>query len=327
MDKPNIFNCATREMSQEAFIFWLLSWGDPEALTINEELHKLSRKLLEAFFNKHNRELPSQIEKYEISMGFIDIRIKINDSLIIPIQNKIYNIERPDQLSHYVQLLKDDGYSGENILPIYLQTGSQGNYKKLKETGFLPFSRKDLLNILNAGTDINNDILNDYIANLEQIENAMQSFMHLSLNEWHMHSWQGFYNYLMTELCDGQWDVVFNSRDWIDCFLGLWWYLNYDNDCEQYLQLEKDKLCFKIKVYDKKKRAGLKCKWHDRFIRASEGSPVKVIKPVLQHDNGITVAVVEGDYRKANKDGKIDLKKTLKVILEAQKIYDRAVSI
>ena len=329
MNKPNIFNLETRELSQEAFIGWLLTWGAPEALTSNAELYKLSRTLLEGFFKKHNRKLPSKIKKYEISMGYryIDILLKINGSIIIPIQNKIYNIERPDELSRYLKLLKEDGYDGRNILPIYLQTGAQGNYKRLLETGYLPFSRKELLNILNAGKDINNDILNDYIAYLEQIENGMQSFMHLSLNRWHMHSWQGFYSYLLIELHDGQWDVVCNSTDWRDCFLGFWWCWNNYNDCAQYLQLEKDELCFKIKVYDNKKLAYLKCKWSDSFIKASEGSPIKVVKPVLQKDNAITVAVVDGDYRRADKDGKIDLNKTLDVIIEAQKIFDKAVAL
>jgi hypothetical protein len=221
----------------------------------------------------------------------------------------------------YLQLLKDDGYDRQNILPIYLQTGAQGNYKRLKETGFLPFSRKDLLNILNSGKDIKNDILNDYIAYLEEIESEMQSFMHLSLNKWHLYSWQGFYNYLQTELGDGEWDAVSNPSN---SFLGFWWHWHKENDYEQYLQLEKTDLCFKIKVYDKKKRADLKLKWSDRFIKASIGSPVKVIKPVFQKDNAITVAVVNGDYRRADKDGKIDLAKTLEIIKIAQNIYDKA---
>ena len=142
-----------------------------------------------------------------------------------------------------------------------------------------------------------------------------------------MYSWQGFYNYLQTELHEGQWDVVSNSRNLLDCFLGFWWHWNNEKDCAQYLQLEKDELCFKINVDDKKKRADLKLKWRDRFIKASEGSPVKVIKPVLQKDNAITVAVVDGDYRRADKDGTIDLAETLVVIIEAQKIFDKAVAL
>jgi len=324
MNKPNIFSSATREMSQEAFICWLLNWGFPEALTINEQLYKLSRNLMDGFFDKHNRKLPSPIEKIDLYGGYlnIDIVLIINGSIVIPIQNKIYNRERPDQLSRYIQCLKDDGYDGQNILPIYLQTGAQGNYKRLKESGFLPFTGKDLLNILNPGKNIKNEILNDYIEYLEEIESDMQSFIHLNLNKWHLYSWQGFYNYLQTKLGDGEWDAVSNPSN---SFLGFWWHWNNDDDCEQYLQLEKTDLCFKIKVHDKKKRKDLKLKWSDRFIKASAGNSVKVIKPVLQNDSAITVAVVDGDYRRADKEGKIDLARTLDVLKEAQDIYDKVI--
>jgi len=53
-------------------------------------------------------------------------------------------------------------------------------------------------------------------------------------------------------------------------------------------------------------------------------SPVKVIKPLLQNDNAITVAIVDGDYRRADKNGKIDLARTLDIIKVAQNIYDKA---
>lgn len=194
MNKPNIFNCATREMSQEAFIFWLLQWSDAKALTINAELHNLSLKLLEAFLNKHGRILPSRIEKIEISGGYcnIDIILVINGSIVIPVPDKIYNRESPDQLMHYIQVLKDEGYSEQNILPIYLQTGAQGNYEKLQRIGYSTFSRKELLEILSLGRDIKNEILHDYITHLEEIEKSTQSFIHLNLNQWHLYSWEDF---------------------------------------------------------------------------------------------------------------------------------------
>ena len=326
MNKPNIFNCATREMSQEAFIYWLLAWSNPDALTINAELHKLSRKLLEAFLKKHGKKLPSRIEKIEISGGYcnIDIILLLNDSIIIPIPDKIYNRENPDQLLHYIQVLKEDGYSEQSILPIYLQTGAQGNYEKLKRIGYPTFSRKELLDILNTGKDIKNDILHDYIAHIEEIENATQSFMHLHLNQWHLYSWEGFYNYLQTELGDGEWDAVSSLHT---TFLGFWWHWHSDNDCDKYLQLEKSDLCFKIQVRDKKNRKDLRLKWSERFIKASEGNTLKVVKPTYQSDNAITVAVVDADYRKADKNGKIDLYKTLDVLIEVQKIFDKAVNV
>ena len=324
MNKPNIFNYAYPELSQDAFVCWLLNWGNPESLTINQGLHDLSHTLIKAFFDKHRRKLPARIEKIETIMGYlhIDIILIINGCIIIPIQDKIYNRENPVQLAHYLQLLKDDGYDGQNMLPIYLQTGAKANHKRLKDSGFLPFSGKELMDILNQGAHIKNDILNDFISHLKELENLVQSFLERSLNKWHLYSWHGFYDYLQDKLGDGEWDAVSGP---INSFLGFWWHWNNEKDYALYLQLEKADLCFKIDVYNKKRRAELKHKWEDRFFKASEGSSVKLVEPVYQKDNAITVVMVDGDYRRADKDGKIDLARTLDVIKEVQKIYDKAV--
>ncbi len=329
MDKPNIFNCATQEASLQAFLYWFLQWNDPRTMTINYDLHKLSRKLLEAFFNKHNIKPLAQIDKINLSGGYlhIDVLLTINDAVVIPIQDKIYNRESPDQLISYIQELKDcdDEYRNKIILPIYLQTGTQGNYKKINEAGFRPFSRKELLEILKSGEGISNDILKDYIEHLEGIENLTQSFMHRRLDDWDsIWCWQGFYNYLQDELGDGEWDVITNPYK--TC-LSFWWQEDRDNDCEKYLQLDKEILCFKIRVYDKDKRTNLKSKWSERFIKAAEGSSIRVVKPSLLDDHDITVAVIEGDYRRIDEDVKIDLNKTLNVIMEAQKVFNKALSV
>ncbi len=324
MKKPNIFNYASSELSQNAFICWLLAWGSPEALTINSELHKLSRRLLQGFFDKHTKKMPDHIKKLEIKKQYknIDILIILNDSIIIPIEDKVHSREHSDQLARYLKLLKDEGHAEQDILPIYLQTGEQGDYKKVKDAGFLPFLRADLLNIIKTGVHINNDVLNDYTEYLEDIENRVQSFMHLSLDSWNWYSWQGFYNCLQTKLNEGEWDYVPNASGG---FLGFRWYWNDDNECEQYLQLEEKKLCFKIAVDEIAKRTDLKWKWHERIMKASEQSALNIIKPVLRNGNYMTVAIMNGDYRIANKDGKIDIEKTLDIIREARKILDKAV--
>ena len=326
MNKPNIFNYAYPELSQDAFICWLLNWGNPEALFINEDLHNLSHKLIKAFFDKYDWKLPSRIEKIETIMGYlhIDIILTINGCIIIPVQDKIYNRESPDQLAHYLKSLIDDGYDGQNMLPIYLQTGAKGNYKRLKESGFLPFSGKELMNVLNQGAHIKNDILNDFISHLKELENLTQSFMERNLNKWHLYSWHGFYDYLQDKLGNGEWDAVSGP---VNNFLGFWWHWHDDKDYTLYLQLEKADLCFKMEVCTKKKRAKLKHEWRNRFLEASKGSSIKLADPVCQNDYAITVAVVDDDYRKADKNGKIDLNKTMEVILETQKIFDKAVNV
>src|SRR3989304_5901938 len=132
MKKQNLFNYATSELSQDAFICWLLSWGEPEASSLDSDLHGLSHKLLQAFFDKHSRKFPDRIESIDIRKQYqnIDILVIVNNSIAIPIEDKIHSREHSDQLSRYLKALKDERYSEENLLPIYLQTGEQGDYKR-----------------------------------------------------------------------------------------------------------------------------------------------------------------------------------------------------
>lgn len=77
MVKPNLFNFATSELSQDAFLCWILSWGAPEAQSVDKELHDIARKLFQAFFSKHGKKLPPKIEKLEIRRLYRDIDIRI----------------------------------------------------------------------------------------------------------------------------------------------------------------------------------------------------------------------------------------------------------
>ena len=44
--QPNIFNCATSELTQDTFITWLLHWANPKYKTGNEKLHNLGTSFL-----------------------------------------------------------------------------------------------------------------------------------------------------------------------------------------------------------------------------------------------------------------------------------------
>ena len=46
--KPNIFNIATKELSQDAFITWLLQYADESCKEINKELHLCAQEFVRA---------------------------------------------------------------------------------------------------------------------------------------------------------------------------------------------------------------------------------------------------------------------------------------
>ena len=50
MDKPNIFKYATKELSQDAFIFWLLDHANPKYENVNQALKNCALSLISEFF-------------------------------------------------------------------------------------------------------------------------------------------------------------------------------------------------------------------------------------------------------------------------------------
>ena len=64
---PSLFKFASSELSQDAFICWLLSWASPENKDKDPGLHNCGLELIKAFFEKHPRQRsPSIIEKVQV---------------------------------------------------------------------------------------------------------------------------------------------------------------------------------------------------------------------------------------------------------------------
>lgn len=56
---PNIFDHATSELSQDAFLCWLISWADPEHKAADPELHEVARDFVRKLFQKAEVEAPA----------------------------------------------------------------------------------------------------------------------------------------------------------------------------------------------------------------------------------------------------------------------------
>lgn len=280
------------------------------------ELHNLARLLLSEIFKKHDKYPLQNIDSIEIKRQYenIDIILIINGNTVILIEDKINSREHSDQLSRYLSIIEEEDFS--LILPIYLQTGQQSSYKNVEESGFVPFLRNELLSVLKtAGTS--NNILQDYISYLERIEEEIQSFRTLPLNSWHWYSWQGFYSELQILLEEGDWEYIPNQRGG---FLGFNWHWYEDRNSKQYLQLEEEKLCFKIGVRQNNKRKNLREEWHRKIMASAKHRHFKIVKPSrFGSGKWMTVAKLESDYRQSDEDGFLDIQATLRVFKEAMR--------
>jgi len=326
--KPNMFQFANSELSQDTMLCWLAAWGDPASATHDQRLHHLGLAFLWALFEKHGRSLPDIRKPIEIKRQHrgIDVLIVINNAIAVCIEDKVGTTEHSEQLQRYLAGLKEDGFSDDQVIPVYVQTGEQGSYRAVKAAGYAVMRRSELISLLQSylqegGLD---SIARDFHDYLKDIECRVEAFRTHSIAEWDWYAWQGFYLELQHQLGDGEWGYVANPSGG---FLGFWWHWQTDGESEQYLQIEQGSLCFKISVDNAAKRSDLRAKWLARILEAGRKAEFPVARPQrLGMGQTMTVAVFDGEFRSINTEGMLDFPSTLRVLRTATDVLDQAVN-
>lgn len=338
MAKPNIFKYATKELSQDALIAWLLDYANPEYKAEDADLHECGLGLLKALFKKCEVAFPEEIKSVEITQQFnrIDVFVVVNEEYAIIIEDKTFSSEHSDQLERYLESIKamvkdgtgENRFSGDKILPIYLKTGNQSDYSGVVRAGYKPFLRPDFLEVLKSGkmAEITNAIFLDCYEYLQEIEDDFNSWRTRPMlnsdgqDNWSWTAWEGFFSCLQENngLRAGNWDYVANPSGGFLAFYG-WengnvnYGENYKEVCAPYLQLEFNKLCFKVEMFDTNRKDGMKWEWNDKVVNEAKKQNLPVGTPKYMRSGAtMTIAVWEGDYRVA-KDGDktIDFEATL----------------
>ena len=318
MNKPNLFNWASSELSQDAFISWLLSWGNYPK---NGELNKTAMYLIKKLTNNQI----GKIEKIEIvkQRHKIDILCIVNDEYAILIEDKTNTKSHSNQLENYLTKLSND-FPREKIFPIYFKTGDQSNFASINKAGYKLFLRPDFIEVLDFGKNqgITNSIYLDFYDYLIRIENSVQSFKTLPVNKWHWDSWKGFYAELQRQLNDGTWDYVPQKNGG---FLGFWWHWKgkefEDTGFDYYLQLEHGKFCFKLYPYKREKARQIRDYYRSLLYPKAKERNIEI------YQNGrigkwMTVAALRKAYIETDKNGFLDMEGTISTIKSIQNMLD-----
>lgn len=348
--KPNLFRYATKELSQDAMICWLLKWSEQQYQGTDEVLHDCGVRFMWVLLQKHGRNLPSRIEKVEIYRQesvkkklVIDVLARINDKHVLLIEDKTGTKDRDNQLSkNYNAVIEGKTKLGnvaeEDLYPIYLKTGNQSladdhRIEKIKD--YKVFNRGDFLRVLKYYGG-HNSILIDFRQHLQRLEDQTNSYTAWTQSGtpdgWF--AWEGFYRRLEDELFDGTtywngWGYVPNKSGG---FLGFWWRPS-DSDARLYLQIEtkpgkEAKLRFKVNTAEGKtneEMQRLKWHWHNRVLAAGEGRVVKprVLKIAKKY---MTVACWKDEWLAFSMDGKLDLSNTVENLKQAESVWKEAVA-
>ena len=261
-NRPNIFEIATKELSQDAFITWLLMWANDSYKDADEDLHQCGKEFVSTLIKKQYPNFSESINKVEAGRQWkkIDVWAKVNDKYLIIIEDKINSREHSKQLEKYKEIAEKwcQENNKEKPICIYLKTGNEckASLEKIEEE-YSIFDRKDFINLLNKFGQIKNNIFVDFRKRMLQIDNLTNGYK-VKISDWKdsecdeckYYAWQGFYKEIETKIENEGWGYMDNRNGG---FLG---FILLDSlKCGQYpifIQLEQETFVFKISTNPKK---------------------------------------------------------------------------
>lgn len=181
MKKPNLFNYATSELSQDALICYLLAFYNYKEC---EKEFSLSKNLINKILEEVRLDIKVNEIKVEKQYKNIDVLLIINKEYYIIIEDKTNTKHHSNQISRYIEKLEKEEKIKENkIYGLYFKTGDESlrslkEMKKSKEDKYHEYGimmREDILKILNR-YEGSNLIINDYKEFLYEKENKQKTY-------------------------------------------------------------------------------------------------------------------------------------------------------
>ncbi len=343
--RPNIFRYATKELSQDAMICWLIAWaGQNENTCVNEDqaaLRARSRHFVQALLNHKRAErvqfdgdIKTEIHQQEQS---IDILVRITDTItgkqyVLLIEDKTGAGDHGDQLERYYEAVvggetKLGPINRNNVYLVYLKTGNQSldDDKRIEckvegqECEYKVFHRRDFLEVLNSYSG-SHSILVDFREHLREIEERTESYRNWTReeNRGEYFAWEGLYRRLEYELRKGVNEAQYQWMGWGDVsnpsggFIGFWWQPRGMNEkCPLYLQLEvswwkgQGNLCFKVDAGGKSSEEQSEMKWKWHKRVCDAGEQYVVRPKKMRIGETITVAEWAGEWLAFDEDSEL----------------------
>lgn len=270
----NLFNYATKELSQDAFICWLMSYakeGSKADVALTECAKNLIKKFIPDLETANLDEIiVTEIEKQHKN---IDVLLTVNNKYKVIIEDKTSSMEHDNQLKRYYEEIKTE-FPGFEVLGIFFKTGFQSDYSEVDSAGYIVFDLNTILKLFQPFVEkIHNNIFLDFYEYYFTFQHEAKQFDEKPVNEWDWRQVNAFYDYIKKNhalvtssdghIMDCNYGYVPNYSGGFD---GMWFYNSKRFDvngtrCEFYLQLEFAEqmlnLCFKAKIYKEDKSVSL----------------------------------------------------------------------
>lgn len=203
--KNNLFEYATSELSQDAFICWLASYAHEEAEK-DEALNECARKMLEMFVKEFEGK-NFKLLNVERQVDNVDVLLTVDCEGVIYkiiVEDKTYTSEHDNQLERYKKNLEDQHKADNFIIKgVYYKTGFQSDLSSVEKSEYKVIKREEMLGLMKPYAEkTNNQIFINYYNYWNSKQKLVETFKTLPVIDWSWWAVYGFYDYLKKELSD-----------------------------------------------------------------------------------------------------------------------------
>lgn len=202
----NLFNYATSELSQDAFLCWLLSYAQEKKYSGDDaKLKKCAQSLIKVFllgqksiFEKDLIEEDLIVKKNEKQWKYIDVLVTLESDKKIIIEDKTYTTDHDNQLERYKDEFTNEA---DSVYGVYYKTGFccetiiNDMYK-----GYYFFNLERIKEFFEKYDDIDNAIFNNYRDFIMEYHKERNNFIGLPVSKWTPTMIQGFYDNLVKKI-------------------------------------------------------------------------------------------------------------------------------
>ena len=286
MERNNIFDFATSELSQDAFICWLCDWVNFDDNSLSEDEKKL-KSLANDFIEKVSGEklgdrkvnIKRQYQKIDVLLEiqnkteFITKGDKTNPvvDMYVIIEDKVGTGLHSNQIERYRELISEKNKNineGKALIKtVYYKIYDEDNTERLKENGVnVIFEREKILELFERYKDnIKDSIFRNYYEYLSNIETDVKSYKEKNLEDWNSNCYIGFFKKLKNEgscleHADGRkkdcsWGYVNNSSGG---FMGMWWFPLSENEVNKLTETSDEDIYLQIEQYNQENIVAIK---------------------------------------------------------------------
>ena len=172
----NLFQYATSELSQDAFICWLLSFAMKDCHK-DAALSACARDFLRFFIPELKDEPIYLSEAPRRQYKSIDVLLTVNDRYKVIIEDKTHTSDHDNQLMRYRETVANN-FPEYQCVSVYYKTGFQSDLSNVHEANYILCDRAKIVSILSPYiTKTNSDIFKDYYTYVYTLHSNAGAFL------------------------------------------------------------------------------------------------------------------------------------------------------